>query len=66
MNQLYIMRESAVHPNHPIPTMMAGIIKRNNTWVAIIKLSGGNEVCFSTNVPILPRTLKPGATAKSV
>lgn len=46
--------------------MMAGSIKCNNTWVAIIKLSGGKEVRLSTKVPILRRTLKPGATAKSV
>ena len=52
------MHCAAVHQNY-LTTIMAGVIKRNNTWVACIKV-GGKEVRISTKVAIVPAILKPG------
>lgn len=44
---------------------MAGIIKRANSWVAVIKVGGGKEVRISTRVPVSSDYLKPGETLKA-
>lgn len=43
MDRLYIQLCIA---NNLISTIIAGIIKRSNTWVAIIKLAGGKKSAF--------------------
>ncbi|MEG0427357.1 MAG: phage integrase SAM-like domain-containing protein, partial [Akkermansia sp.] len=44
---------------------MAGIIKRNNIWVAVIKVGCKKEARISTKVSIVPGVLKLGETLKS-
>lgn len=39
---------------------MAGIIKRNNKWVAVLRTLDGREVRKTTGIEILPKVLLPG------
>ena len=45
---------------------MAGIIKRNNKWVAVFRSLDGKELRKTTGIDVVPRALLPGANKKSV
>lgn len=45
---------------------MAGIIKRNNKWVAVLRTLDGREVRKTTGIEILPKVLLPGTNKRSI
>ena len=45
---------------------MAGIIKRNNKWVAVFRSLDGKELRKTTGIDVVPKALLPGANKKSV
>lgn len=45
---------------------MAGIIKRNNKWVAVFRSLDGKELRKTTGIDVVPKALLPGTNKKSV
>lgn len=43
---------------------MAGIIKRNNKWVAVFRSLDGKELRKTTGIDVVPKALLPGANKK--
>ena len=46
--------------------VMAGVIKRNNKWVAVFRTLEGKEVRKSTGIDVVPRVVMPGQNKKSI
>jgi len=45
---------------------MAGIIKRNNKWVAVFRTLDGKETRKTTGIDVVPKALMPGANKRAV
>lgn len=45
---------------------MAGIIKRNNKWVAVFRTLDGKEIRKTTRVDVVPKVIPPGVNKRAL